>query len=166
MESCHFSEHHFIHLQKSKGGAMDVAQLLGCLPSNRGLAKEALCSVPGCGCHLSIEEVEIKRVSSRHNLVTKRLSQLVCMRPLFITSRKQERKQNKPSHFIMLINRLHFTRMSCNEDFFYYISFICVYVVAHVEVRTRCRSQFSILWVLGVKLGTKPLTGYITLPTL
>lgn len=37
MEFCNFFEHHFMHLQKSKGGANDVAQL----PSNQGLAKEA-----------------------------------------------------------------------------------------------------------------------------
>lgn len=77
MGFCNFFEHHLIHSQKSKEGASDVAQL----PSNQGLVKEVSPPIPSLECQFSIEEVEKKKVSSRHSLVAER-SELECMRPL------------------------------------------------------------------------------------
>lgn len=63
--------------------------------------------------------------------------------------------------------------MSYNEDFNFFITFdlfICVYVLAHVEVRTRCRNQFSlsILWGFGCQIRhqTPYWIHYITHPML
>lgn len=111
------------------------------------------------------EKVE-RKVSNRHSLVAQRGCLSYRAWGLWFDPHSRK-KPSKNFAFYYANKETNFTLPECPvmKILIFYIWFIYLYVLAHVEVRTRYRSHFSfsILWVLGVKLGTKSLTGYTTL---